>query len=105
MLAFAAAADADFVVVRGELSFSSKGVGKISECESGRIITLGVMPTNQYERLVQQYWRLSYQGKTPVLIKVRGDVTRADNPQGELTLESPNVVVLVGGRCSDVSAS
>ena len=40
MLAVVAVADAD--TVKGELSFNSKGIGKVSECKSGRILTLGV---------------------------------------------------------------
>jgi len=103
MLAFVAVADADTVAVKGELSFSSKGIGKVSECKSGRIFSLGVMASNPYLRLVQRYWRISYHGKTPVLIEVRGDVTRTSNSVAELTLQSPNVVALVAGRCSDAS--
>jgi hypothetical protein len=102
MLALAASANAEYRTVKGELSFNSKGTGKVSECEGGRIVTLGAMATNQYLRLVHLYWRLSNHGKTPVLIKVRGDVTGASIPGGELTLQSPNVVTLVGGRCGDV---
>ena len=40
-LAFAMSANAETVVVKGELSFSSTGIGKISECDSGREFTLG----------------------------------------------------------------
>ena len=101
MLAFAAVADAETVVVRGELSFSSEGIGKVSECQSGRIFTLGVMATNPYLRLVQRYWRISYHGKTPVLIKVQGDVTRTGTGGTKLTLQSPNVIALAAERCSD----
>ena len=103
MLAFVAVADADSVVVKGELSFSSKGIGKVSECKSGRIFTLGVMASNRYFSLVQRYWRLSYHGKTPVLIEVRGDVSRTSNSETKLTLQSPSVIALVAGRCSDTS--
>jgi len=97
MLAVVAMADAD--TVKGELSFSSKGIGKVLECKSGRIFTLGTMESNSYLRLVQRYWRLSYYGKTPVLIEVRGGVTMTSGTV--LTLQSPNVVTLNGGRCSD----
>ena len=99
MLAVVAMADAD--TVKGELSFNSEGVGKVLECKSGRIFALGTMATNPYLRLVQRYWRASFHGKTPVLIEVGGVVTGASTPGTALTLESPNVVVLYGGRCSD----
>ena len=99
MLAFAAVADADNVVVKGELSFSSEGVGKVSECGSGRIFTMGVMATDPYLRLVQGYWRSSYHGKTPVVIKVRGDAERTTNTT--FTLQEPYVISLVSERCSD----
>ena len=105
MLAFVAVADADTVVVKGELSFNSKGIGKVAECKSGHIFSLGEMASNQYLRLVQRYWRISYHGKTPVLIEVRGDVARASNRESELTLQWPNVIALVAGRCSDASPS
>jgi hypothetical protein len=103
MLAFVAVANADTLVVKGELSFSSKGIGKVTDCKSGRIFTLGAMASNPYFSLVQRYWRLSYHGKTPVLIEVRGDVSKTSNPETELTLQSPSVNTLVAGRCGDAS--
>ena len=99
ILAVVTMADAD--TVKGELSFNPEGVGKVLECKSGRIFALGTMATNPYLRLVQRYWRASFHGKTPVLIEVGGVVTRTSTPGTALTLESPNVVVLYGGRCSD----
>lgn len=101
MLAVVAMADAD--TVKGELSFNSEGVGRVLECKSGRIFALGTMATNPYLLLVQRYWRASFHGKTPVLIEV-GGVVRTSTPGTALTLESPNVVVLYGGRCSDGAA-
>jgi hypothetical protein len=103
MLTLAAVAEADTVVVKGELSFNSKGTGKVSECKSGRIFSLGEMASNSYLSLVQRYWRISYHGQTPVLIEVRGDVTRTSDRETELTLQWPHVVALVAGRCSDAS--
>jgi hypothetical protein len=97
VLALAPAAGAE--TVRGELWFDLHGNGKVSECGSGRIMTLGEMTPNRYRYLAERYWRLSYKGKTPVLIDVRGAVTRKGPPGTELTLESPNVVTLIGGRC------
>lgn len=99
ILAFVAVADAD--TVKGELSFNSKGTWKVTECKSGRIINLGTMTLNQSLRLDQQYSRLSFYGKTPVLIEVRGAVTREGPPGTELTLQSPNVVRVISGRCSE----
>lgn len=98
MLAFVAVAHADAVVVKGELSFNPKGIAKVLECNSGRVLSLGVMATNPYRRMIEQYWRLSYRGKTPVLIEVRGD---ASNSETGWTLQSPNMVTMVAGRCSD----
>lgn len=59
ILALVAAAEADFVIVEGELSFNSKGIGKVVECEGGRILTLGAMARNPYLRLVDRYWSVS----------------------------------------------
>ena len=101
MLALVAVAEADTVSVKGELSFNSNGIGKIAECDSGRIYKLGVMETNPYLRLVQSYWRISFHGKTPVMIKLRGGVTRTSNAETELTIQTPNIVTLVAGRCRD----
>src|SRR5262245_56449560 len=99
MLALAAAANAE--TLRGELSFNSKGTVWVSECKSGRVLKLGEMRSSQYQRLIDQYWRLSFNGKTPVVVEIRGDVTRHGPPGTELILESPNVVTLVGGSCQD----
>ena len=98
IFAFVAVAHADNEVVKGELSFNSKGIGKVRECTTGRVLHLGVMATNPYRRMIDQYWRLSYHGKTPVLIEVRGD---ASNSETGWTLQSPNMVTMVAGRCSD----
>ena len=102
VLAVVTAANAETLL--GELSFNSRGTGRVSECKSGRVLTLGEMTTNQYRRLIDDYWRLSFQGKTPVLVEIRGAVTRKGAPGTELTLESPNVVRLNGGSCKDRTA-
>lgn len=101
MLAHLAVAEADTVSVKGELSFNSNGIGKVAECDSGRMYKLGLMETNPYLRLMQSYWRISFHGKTPVMIKVRGGVTRTSNAETELTIQTPNVVTLVAGGCPD----
>src|SRR5688572_18429799 len=98
-LAFAAVANAE--TVKGELTFNSRGIGKIRECKTGRILTLGEMSLNRYLRLDQEYWRLSFHGKTPVLVEIRGGVTREEPPGTELTLQSPNVVRMISARCSE----
>ena len=100
VLALASVADAGTVLVKGELSFTPAGIGKISECESGRTFTLGLMASTPYFQLVQRYWEISNHGKTPVLIEVRGDVMKTSNPESESTLQSPSVVALVAGACS-----
>jgi hypothetical protein len=101
-LAFAAVANAD--TVKGELTFNSKGIGKIRECKSGRVISVGEMSLNQYLQLDEQYWRLSYQGKTPVVVEMRGGITREGPPGTELVLQSPYVVRLIRGRCAEDEA-
>ena len=68
MLAVFAVADAE--TVRGELWFDLHGNGKVSECGSGRILTLGEMKPNRYLDMTATYWRLSFHGKTPVLIEI-----------------------------------
>lgn len=99
IVALVAAAEADTVIVKGELSFNSRGIGKVAECEGGRSFTLGGMGRNPYLRLVDRYWRSSNHGKTPVLVKVSGGVSRTIPPGRELTIQSPNVVTLVSARC------
>jgi hypothetical protein len=98
-LALAAAAEADWVIVEGELSFNSMGIGKVAECEGGRIFTLGEMRRDPYLRLVDRYWRSSNQGKTPVMVKVSGGLSRAIPEGRELIIQSPNVVTMTSGRC------
>ena len=98
MLAFASAAVAA-ETVKGELRLDSQGVARVTECKTGRTITLGVMNPNEYQSLIDRYWRASFNGKTPVLIEVRGAITRKGPPGTELVLESPNVVMLNNGRC------
>jgi hypothetical protein len=100
IVALAATAEADFVVVEGELSFDSQGIGKVVECEGGRSFTLGAMGRNPYLRLVDRYWRSSNNGKTPVLVRVSGGLSSKIPPGRELIIQSPNVVTLVSGRCS-----
>ena len=100
IVALVATAEADFVIVEGELSFDSKGIGKVAECKGGRIFTLGAMEPNPYLRLVDRYWRSSNHGKTPVLVKVSGGLSSAIPPGRELIIQSPNVVTLVSGRCA-----
>jgi hypothetical protein len=101
IVALVAPAHADFVIVEGELSFDSKGIGKVMECEGGRIFTLGEMGRDPYLRLVERYWRSSNHGKTPVLVKVSGGLSSTIPPGRELILQSPNVVTLVSGGCGD----
>ena len=99
IVALVAAAEADFVIVEGELSFDSKGIGRVAECEGGRIYTLGAMERDPYLRLVDRYWRSSNHGKTPVRVKVSGGLSSTIPPGRELIIQSPNVVTLVSGRC------
>lgn len=101
----AATAVADPETVKGELSFDYNGTGKVLECKTGRVLNLGTMESDAYQRLVQRYWRLSFQGKTPVLIEVRGGITRSGAGGTILTLQTPNVVTLVGGGCGDLPTS
>lgn len=99
MLAFVGAA-AQPVTVKGELTFTTNGIGKIRECESGRTLTLGLMASDPYFQLVQQYWNLSGKGKTPVLIEVAGEVTKANSSEPESIIQAPKVVALQAGACS-----
>ena len=98
-VALVTAALANMILVKGELSFSEAGIGKISECDSGREFTLGLMASTPYFELVQKYWEMSNRGKKPVLIEVRGDVIKTGDPKTETTLQSPSVVTLVAGSC------
>ena len=100
IVALVAVAEADFVIVEGELTFDSQGIGRVAECEGGRVFTLGEMQRNPYLRLVDRYWRSSNQGKTPGLVKVSGGLSSSIPPGRALIIESPNVVTLVAGRCA-----
>jgi hypothetical protein len=101
IVALTAVAAADFVIVEGELSFDSRGIAKVTECEGGRTFTLGEMARDPYLRLVDRYWRASNHGKTPVLVKVSGGLSSASPPGRELIIQSPNVVTLTSGRCDN----
>ena len=98
-LALVSVAGAD--TVRGELSFNSQGVGKIRECKSGRIITLGEMGLDRYLRLDQQYWLASNRGQAPVVVEMTGFMSGEDQPGSELILQSPYVSRMISGRCSE----
>ena len=102
LLGTSGSAAADPVTVKGELSFDYQGAARVLECKSGRTFYLGSMESNAFLRLTQRYWRLSFNGKTPVLIEVRGGITRTGAGGTILTLESPNVVTLNGGGCGDL---
>jgi len=99
MFALVSAAEAD--TVKGELTFDSNGVAKVMECKTGRLFNLGAMATTPYLRLVDQHSRLSHGNKSPVLVEVRGAIRKTDTNE-PLTLESPNVVRVNGGRCGDL---
>jgi hypothetical protein len=94
------AADAKTVIVKGELTFTPNGIGKLAECGTGRVFTLGLMASNPYFQLVQRYWELSNRGKAPVVAEVSGDVVKTSEPDSESTLQTPIVVALTPGTCS-----
>lgn len=103
LLGVGAFALADKLVVKGELSFTEKGIGKVAECDGGRIFTLGVMASDPYFQLVQKYWSLSDHGKTPVVVEVSGEVTKTSDPGTESTLQTPRVVALLPGSCKQAA--
>ena len=94
------AADAKTVIVKGELTFTSNGIGKVVECGTGRVFTLGLMASHPYFQLVQRYWELSNRGKAPVVAEVSGDVVKTNEPDSESTLQTPTLVALTPGTCS-----
>ena len=104
LLCLAVPANADESVVKGELTFNSGGIGKIFECGSGRVVTLGVMASNPYFHLTQKYKELSDGGKMPVVIEVSGKVAKKKSlANGETTINMPTVVALRAGTCDGVT--
>lgn len=92
------AAQAESSVVKGELSFTSTGIGQVTECGTGRVVDLGVMASNPYFLLTKKYDQISGAQRSGVLVEVKGSLVTSSN--GRIVLESPSVVTLVAGTCS-----
>lgn len=94
----ACAADAT-TVVRGEVSCTTTGIARLSECETGRILQLGVMASTRYFIFTRRCEEVSGGGKTPVVLEVEGVITRSSSSANELTIQYPRVINLTAGTC------
>jgi hypothetical protein len=101
LLAFVAAAHGDQSVIKGQLRFTSTGIGQIAECGTRRVIEFGVMASGPYFLLTKGYEELSGQGEgdKPVLVEVEGLLTSSST--GKLVLQNPRVVRLQSGACGN----
>jgi hypothetical protein len=99
MLAWASRAQADTLVVKGELSFTPTGFAKVTECRTMRVYTFGVMASSPYFQLLQQYEDLSQKGKEVVLVEVQGVLDDSTDRQTALTLQQPRIITLKQGTC------
>lgn len=61
------------------------------------------MASSAYLRLMQRYKEVSDGGKRPVLIEVSGTLMKTSAAEGETTIQSPSVVALEPGTCSDAA--
>ena len=94
---------ADTVVVRGELSWDSSGIARVSECGTGRVLDFGTMASSPYFRFVREYDELSSKGKIPTLVEVEGVVRHSTNSSKQL-IEHPRVLRLTKGACDKPAA-
>jgi len=92
---------ADAVIIRGEISFESGGLAQVAECGTNRVFKLGVMASNPYFGLTQRYDEASENRKFAVLVEVQGSIAQRASTKRELVLDSPRVVSLVRGTCTD----
>ena len=94
---------ADTIVVRGELSWDSSGIARVSECGTRRVLDFGTMASSPYFRFVREYDELSSKGKIPMLVEVEGIVSQSTNLSRQL-LEHPKVLRLAKGACDKPAA-
>ena len=89
-------------VVRGEVSWTTTGIARLSECETGRILQFGVMASARYFILTRRYEEASGGGKTPVVAEVEGVITRSSSSANEPTIQHPRVLNVATGTCDNV---
>ena len=77
-LSFAALAQTDQAVVRGQLTFNSGGIGQVAECGTHRVIEFGTMASSPYFLLIRGYDELSGDGKNAVLVEAAQQCAAAD---------------------------
>jgi len=103
LFAASAAHAADRVVVKGELSWTSSGIARVSECGTKRVLEFGTMASSPYFRFRREYDELSSDGKIPVLAEVQGVLGRSSSSNKQL-IEQPKVLGLTKGRCDKPAA-
>jgi hypothetical protein len=96
-LLFAALAQADHAVVKGQLTFNSAGIGQVAECGTRRVIEFGTMASSPYSQLKREYEELSGEGTKAVLVEAEGRLSASST--GKLVLENLRVIGLKSGAC------
>ena len=86
------------MIVTGELSWTSNGIARVSECGTKQVLELGAMASSPYFRLRRQYEGLSLDGKMPVLVEVEGVLAQSSNSKSRV-IEHPRVRTLTKGGC------
>jgi hypothetical protein len=94
---------AEGVVVKGELSWTSSGIARVTECGSKRVLEFGTMASSPYFRFRRQYDELSPNGQMPVLVEVQGVLGRSSTSPTQV-IEHPRVLGLTKGRCEKPGA-
>jgi hypothetical protein len=98
-LAAITAAHADELVIEGQLTFNSHGVGQIVECGTRRVIELGVMASNPYFHFSRRYEEVSADGKKRVLVKLAGRLVSSS--EGKVVLATPRMIAMEAGACGN----
>jgi hypothetical protein len=90
-------ANAQKVVVQGELTFSYYGVAVLRECVTQRQFEFGAMDATPYFSFLKQYDRISGPEKRTVLADVEGEFGLTS--EGRLVLTGPRIVSITQGQC------
>ena len=93
---------ADTVTVKGELSWTSSGIARVSECGSKRVLVFGTMASSPYFRFRREYEKLSSNGEIPVMVEVKGVLVKSSN--ATQFIEHPRVLALTRGVCDKPAA-
>jgi hypothetical protein len=99
-LIFAALAQAEDAVVKGELTFDSAGIGQVIECDTRQVIEFGTMASSSYSELKKKYEELAGDGTKAVLVEAEGRLSASST--GKWVLENLRVIGLKSAACGAV---